>query len=71
MNCTNPDCNLKTVVEETRDTGERVIRVRRCKACGWRVTTEEQYAEMQSIPRSIRKPKELQKRRLNSKEREI
>jgi transcriptional regulator NrdR family protein len=58
MKC--PSCDApKTRVEETRDVGEYVIRVRRCKdkLCGWRVTTEEHYAEMQSIPNKIRKPK--------------
>ena len=53
-NCEHP----RTKVEETRDTGERILRVRRCPECGWRVTTEEHYAEVQSIPRAIRRPTE-------------
>lgn len=56
MNCTN--CTSKTRVEETRDTGDQVTRVRRCPACGWRVTTVEAYADEQSIPREVRRPSE-------------
>lgn len=55
MHCPNCPCT-KTRVEETRDAGEAVFRVRRCPVCGWRVTTEEKYAENQIIPRHIRKP---------------
>ena len=56
MLCPNCPCT-KARVEETRDAGETVFRVRRCPECGWRVTTEEKYAENQSIPWHIRKPK--------------
>lgn len=59
MNCTN--CEAKTIVEETRDSGEQVIRVRKCKTCDWRVTTLETYADEQSIPRAVRRPTEHKK----------
>jgi transcriptional regulator NrdR family protein len=59
MNCTNPACdNPKIRVESTIDTGDTVLRIRRCQDCGWRVTTKEDYAEQQSIPATIRRPRE-------------
>ena len=59
MNCTNPACNNpKLRVETTIYTGDTVLRIRRCHICGWRVTTSENYADEQSIPASIRRPRE-------------
>ena len=59
MNCTNPACdNPKLGVESTIDTGDAVLRIRRCQFCGWRVTTKEDYAEEQSIPAKVRRPRE-------------
>jgi transcriptional regulator NrdR family protein len=59
MNC--PNCNEPhTRVEESRRTAEVVYRVRICRVCRWRVTTEEKAAEEQSIPDAIRKPKKAQ-----------
>ena len=59
MNC--PNCEAPhTRVEESRRTAEVVYRVRICRVCRWRVTTEEKAAEEQSIPDAIRKPKKAQ-----------
>ena len=56
MNCTN--CEARTKVEETRDTGDQVTRVRKCPECGWRVTTVEVWADDQTISRAVRRPTE-------------
>lgn len=56
MDC--PNCGRHDMrVQETRDIGPKVIRVRKCRdpECGWLVTTWEVYAEHQSIPHRIRK----------------
>lgn len=57
MKC--PNCGRDDMrVQETRDAGETVYRVRKCRDtdCGWLVTTEEKYAEQQSIPMRVRRP---------------
>lgn len=59
MKC--PNCKGKTKVEESRGTPDIFYRVRKCVECGWRVTTEERFADNQSIPQSIRKPKSIGK----------
>lgn len=58
MKC--PNCDRTDMrVEETRNTGEVVYRVRRCPGCGWRVTTSEKYADEQALPNTVRRARRV------------
>lgn len=55
MDC--PVCGKKTKVNETRDTGDKVYRTRRCEPCDWLLTTLEVVID-DVIPHEAKKPRD-------------
>ncbi len=66
MKC--PNCEEKTRVTETRDTGDVVYRTRRCDACEWLVRTKEEYIDG-LMPKDALKPRDWREVRARRAER--